>query len=175
MSPYTPALAAVLDAAPITRAERRAARDWYARAREVAVEVAAALDVEVTTGAAIVAAYSIRNDWRTNVAHARQYAAGQVPPGLRQRTVIADACLTHGLDALRGPKTNAFARAIVGDPGAVPVDVWMCRAAGLDVDSPTGRQHEEIADAVRDLAPIYRLPASACQALIWMRVRGSDQ
>lgn len=171
---YAERLTAVLDAAPIRTSERRTADAWYPSAYAVAVEVADALDVDPDTGAAVLAAYSIRTSWAENVEHARQYATGAVPPGLRIRTVIADACLTHGPDALRGPKTRAFARAIAGDVDAVVVDVWMARAAGV-TSTVTPRVHDAVADAVREIAPIYRLTPRACQALIWARVRGSAE
>lgn len=170
-SAYATHLAAVLDRAPITRDEIRQAAAWYPTARRVARTVADRLDVDLPTGAAIVAAYSIRNPWPTNVRDARLYADGITPPGLRQRTVIADACLTHGPDALRGRKTRAFCAAIAGDRTAVPVDVWMARAAGLATLAPTARQHDEIAETVRAMAEARGLAPSTLQALIWARVR----
>ena len=170
-SDYMTSLTALLDSAPITRAETRRAAAWYPSARRIARAIADALDVDLPTGAAIVAAYSIRNTWPGNVRDARLYADGITPPGLRQRTVIADACLTHGPDALRGRKTRAFAAAIAGDRTAVPVDVWMARAAGLAADAPTARQHDEIAATVRALAYARGLAPSTLQALIWTRVR----
>ena len=174
MNAYAQRLAAVLDDRPIRKSEYRTANAWYPAAYGVACDVAEALDVDPDTGAAVLAAYSIRTSWAENVEHARMYAAGAVPPGLRIRTVIADACLTHGPAALRGPKTAAFARAIAGDLDAVVVDVWMGRAAGV-VTTITPRVHDAVADAVRSIAPDYSLTPRACQALIWARVRGSHE
>ncbi len=171
---YTRRLSTLLDARPITRAERRRAARWYVDAGRQADQLAHVLDVDRTTGACILSAYSIRTPWADNVAHAWHYATAETPPpGLRARTVIADAALIHGLDALRGPKTRAFAQAIAGDRSAVVVDVWMCRAAGLDRDNPTARQYRAIAASIAVLARRHGLDPRAMQALIWGRVRGS--
>jgi hypothetical protein len=78
----------------------------------------------------------------------------------------------HGFDALKGLKTNAFARAIAGDTDAVVIDVWMCRAANLGTDSPNKTQYNFLADAVRDAAQIFGLSPRTAQALIWIIVRG---
>jgi hypothetical protein len=86
---------------------------------------------------------------------------------------MADASLVHGFDALKGQKTNAFARAIAGDPNAVVIDVWMCRAGGLDRDDPNKSQYNMLADAVRNIASEHGLTPRTTQALIWIVKRGS--
>jgi hypothetical protein len=166
-------LAAVLDARPITVAERRTARRWYGSAGRHARQIARALDVEHEIGAGIVAAFSVRTSWKQNVEHAHAYARGETPPGLRHRIVMADAVLTHGIDALRGAKTNAFARSIAGDQSAVTVDVWIARAAGINPDRLTPRLYATVVADVTALAPIYGETPRDLQALIWMRARGS--
>jgi len=81
--------------------------------------------------------------------------------------------LILGYDALKGPKTNAFARAIAGDENAVVVDVWMMRAAGCENDSPNKKQYSEVSQAISDIAERFAMTPRACQALIWILVRGS--
>jgi hypothetical protein len=168
-------LAAVLDARPITVAERRTARRWYVTACQHADRIAHVLDVDRQTGAGVLSAFSVRTSWQDNVRDAWTYACGGTPPGLRHRIVMADAVLTHGIDALRGPKTHAFARAIAGDRSAVVVDVWIARAAGLDPNRLTPKQYAAVAADVEHLAPIYGEHPRTLQALIWARVRGSHE
>ena len=171
---YTRRLSRLLDARPITRVERRAAERWYVDAQRHADQLAHVLDVDRVTGACILSAYSIRTSWADNVRDAWHYATADTPPpGLRARTVIADAALVHGLDALRGPKTHAFARACSGDRSAVVVDVWMCRAAGLHRDTPTTVQYRRITAAIESLARRHGMSPRGMQALLWGRVRGS--
>jgi hypothetical protein len=80
----------------------------------------------------------------------------------------------EGFNGLRGAKTNAFARAIAGDPNAVVVDVWMCRAAGLGKDAPNATEYRAIADAIRSIAATrtVNMAPATLQALLWIIVRG---
>lgn len=167
------ALARVLDAAPITRAERVRACRWYSTATAHADRIAHVLDVDRATGAGILSAFSVRTDWDSNVRDAWTYAIGEPVPGLRHRVTMADAVLTGGIDALRGPKTHAFARAIAGDTSAVVVDVWMCRAAGLTRDYPNLGQYRQITADVERLADVHGMTPRDLQALIWLRARAA--
>lgn len=155
----------------VTDAERVAARAWYPTACEHADRIADVLDVDREAAASIIAAYSIRTPWTDNLAHAHEYARGGRPPGLRVRTVIADAAVCHGFAALRGPKTHAFARAIAGDESAVVIDVWMGRA--MRVDRVTPALYPSMVAAVERIAVELDETPRDTQALLWTRVRGS--
>jgi hypothetical protein len=124
--------------------------------------------------ASVIAAFSPRVTWAHNKAKATQYAQGIAPKGLRSHIAAADRCVRDGFDGLRGPKTNAFARAIAGDRDAVVVDVWMCRAAGLEKDAPNATEYRAIADAIRAIAwtPAVCMSPATLQALLWIIVRG---
>ena len=80
---------------------------------------------------------------------------------------MAENAMTLGFNALKGMKTNSFARNIAGDENAVTIDVWMMRAAGLNSDSPNKTQYKELSQAVTDVAIEYRMTPRAMQALIW--------
>lgn len=161
------------------------ALEWYADAREVAVTVAARLDVSVTAGACIVSALSPRCPWSRNVALALDYADGREVRTLGAHVAKCDAIVADdraGRDPLAqfvhtgapGTKTGSFARAIAGDSDAITVDVWMLRAAGItDRDAPTTRQYREIAHAVRRVASERGISPAACQAAAWVGARGS--
>lgn len=159
----------VVDVTPV---EIEAAAAWYPSAGVIAAEVARRLGTSLEVGACVVSAFSPRCTWAQNVVDALRFADGEHVAGFAQKRDAATASLTRGFDALNGPKTNAFARAIAGDPEAVVIDVWMARAAGLATDAPTIVQYREVAEAVRIVARRLGLAPATCQALIWGRVRG---
>jgi hypothetical protein len=146
---------------------------WYADAEKVAEKVAENLDTTLEIGASVVSAFSPRERWTTNVAKAIAFSLGEKVTGLSNNLKMANASLELGFDALKGPKTNAFARAIAGDENAVVVDVWMMRAAGYGVDSPNKTQYTEVTEAIKKVAQEFKLTPRVCQALIWIMVRGS--
>jgi hypothetical protein len=88
---------------------------------------------------------------------------------------MANNALTLGFSALKGLKTNAFAKAIAGDEQAVVIDVWMLRAVGIEKKTPSQSQYNELAEAVKKTAFDYGMTPRAMQALIWIVVRGSAQ
>ena len=148
---------------------------WYRDAEEVAEEVARNLDTTLEVGASIVAAFSPRERWSTNVSKAIAYSLGARPKGLQNNLTMADNAVMLGFDALKGLKTNAFARAIAGDANAVVIDVWMMRAAGMETDSPNKSQYNMLADAVRNVADDFGITPRTAQALIWIVKRGSAE
>lgn len=146
---------------------------WYFEAQEVAEDVAEILSLPLEYGAAIVSAFSPRERWASNVQKAYAFANGKPVTGLSNNLKMANDAKAHGFDALRGQKTNAFARAIAGDNNAVVIDVWMCRAANASTDSPSKGLYNILADAVRIVADEYGISPRTCQALIWIVIRGS--
>jgi hypothetical protein len=155
-----------------TLAQMEQASVWYRDAEEVAEEVARNLDTTLEVGASIVAAFSPRERWSTNVAKAIAFSLGQTPKGLGNNLRMAQASMVAGFDALNGLKTNAFARAIAGDADAVVIDVWMMRAAGMDTDSPNKSQYLALSSAVAAVADEFSITPRTAQALIWIIVRG---
>jgi hypothetical protein len=156
-----------------TLAQTEAAATWYFEAQEVAEDVAEILGVDLERGASIVSAFSPRERWATNVAKAYAFANGKPVSGLTNNLRMAEAATVAGFDALKGLKTNAFARAIAGDTNAVVIDVWMMRAAGMPTDSPNKSQYAAISESVREVAAEFGITPRTAQALIWIIVRGS--
>jgi len=173
--------------ASATPADIKRAGTWYCDAMAFAESlctIAPSWTLEVS--ASVVSAFSPRVTWALNKRKAAEYAMGQRPAGLRSALDAADRCQREGYDGLRGPKTNAFARAIGGDPDAVVIDIWMCRAAGLTYgpkskyagqakDAPSITEYRGIAAAVRTVADAWNMPAADMQALLWIIVRGKAE
>lgn len=154
----------------------KAACKWYGEANIFAYSLMAIRpewDIEVA--ASVVSAFSPRVTWAHNKVKALQYAEGITPKGLRSHVNAADRVCRMGFDGLRGLKTNAFARAIAGDPEAVVVDVWMCRAAGLGKDAPNVTEYRAIESAIRKFARDHSSEPATMQALLWILARGNSQ
>ena len=168
---YRARFIALLEEATFGQVEQAAL--WYADAEKVAHEVARNLDTTLEIGASVISAFSPRERWSSNVEKAVAFSLGKKVTGLSNNLKMAQASLHLGFDALKGPKTNAFARAIAGDQNAVVVDVWMMRAAAIDKDSPNKTQYAEVSQAVRDVAKSRGMTPRTMQALLWILVRGS--
>jgi hypothetical protein len=151
------------------------AAKWYFEAEKVANQVAENLDTSLEIGASVVSAFSPRERWTSNVRKAIQFSLGEKVVGLSNNLKMAEASIHLGYEALRGPKTNAFARAIAGDENAVVVDIWMMRAGGFGIDSPSKIQYTEVTEAIKTVADKFGLTPRTTQALIWIMVRGSGE
>ena len=174
---YTDSYRAIVSTA--TPAQIEQAVQWYADAELVAHEMVGifaknGMDVNIEITASVISAFSPRNRWSRNVMQALNFAHGMDNyVGLKNNLVMAENAMLYGFDALKGMKTNSFARNIAGDENAVTIDVWMMRAAGLTNDSPNKTQYRELSQAVTDVAIEYRMTPRAMQALIWIIFRGS--
>jgi hypothetical protein len=159
-----------------TLAQVEQASVWYHEAQEVAEDVAEIMGVSLEVGASIVSAFSPRERWATNVAKAYAFANGKPVAGLQNNYRMAQAALENGFDALKGQKTNAFARAIAGDTNAVVIDTWMIKAAGMDASKGVNKSdYNMLADTVRNIASEHGLTPRTAQALIWIVKRGNHE
>ena len=173
MSNYTKIYSEIAKSATYGQIEQ--ASKLYMDSERVAAEVARNLGSTLEVGATVVSAFSPRERWTNNVTKAISFSLGRDVPGFKNNMKMANNGLTMGFDALNGPKTNAFARAIAGDEQAVVIDVWMLRALGIEKKSPTQSTYREMARAVRTVAMEYGMTPRAMQALIWIIVRGSAE
>jgi hypothetical protein len=160
-------------AAKATYGQIEQASKWYLDAERVAEEVARNLNTTLEIGATVVSAFSPRERWARNVTNAIKFSLGENVTALGNNIKMANSALTMGFSALRGDKTNAFAKAIAGNENAVVIDVWMLRALGIEKKSPSQSQYIEMAKAVTNVAMEHGMTPRAMQALIWIIVRGS--
>ena len=173
LTDYTRIYADIASRATFGQVEQ--ASKWYLDAENVARDVARNLDTTLEIGATVVSAFSPRERWARNVVNAVTFSLGEPVTALGNNIRMANAGLTLGFDALKGQKTNAFARAIAGDENAVVIDVWMLRALGIEKKTPSQSQYKEMASAVTIVAGIHGMTPRAMQALIWIVVRGSGE
>lgn len=151
------------------------ASKWYVDAERIAEQVATNLNTTLEVGASVVSAFSPRERWSVNVARAISFSLGKEVHCLKNNIVMANNALTLGFHALKGLKTNSFAKAIAGDEQAVVIDVWMLRAVGIEKKTPNQTQYNELAMAVKSAAFAVGMTPRSAQALIWIIVRGSAE
>jgi len=151
------------------------ASKWYVDAERIAEQVATNLGTTLEVGATVVSAFSPRERWSVNVARAISFSLGKEVTCLKNNIVMANNALTMGFNALKGLKTNAFAKAIAGDEQAVVIDVWMLRAVGIEKKTPNQSLYNELANAVKSAAFEVGMTPRSAQALIWIIIRGSAE
>lgn len=145
---------------------------WYARARELAMDIAG----DMRLGAGLLAAYSPATGWKLTVRNARgMYESRRDQPTLGMSNRKARRILDGEdfEDVLTGQKTLNFARAIAGDGDAVVIDRWAIRAAvGGTWERVTSAQYKIIAEAYREAARIADVMPADMQAITWLVTRG---
>ena len=146
---------------------------WYNEAQQFAMHLTTITPWSLEVAASVVSAFSPRNKWANNKAQALLFASGGKPKGLKNNLRMAQASTRLGFNALKGLKTNAFARAISGDMTAVVIDTWMVKAAGLDSTKSLSKgKYFALASAVTAVALGMGWSNAATQAVIWCAVRG---
>ena len=163
-----------------TPAQIEQATQWYADAELLAHDIVRIFNLRgiacnVEQASCVISAFSPRQRWSRNVVQALEFAHGGEPAGLKNNLRMAQFSLVDGFNALKGLKTNAFAKAIAGDENSVTIDVWMCKAGGLNTDRPTKNQYADLVNAVKDVAFELNLTPRTTQALIWIIFRGSAE
>jgi hypothetical protein len=146
---------------------------WYCEAQAFAKHLTTLTPWTLEVASSVVSSFSPRNKWANNKAHALSFAMGVNPKGLKNNLRMAQASTRLGFGALKGAKTNAFARAISGDMSAVVIDTWMIKAAGLDSTKSVNKtQYATLAAAVCRVAHAMKWDNAQAQAAIWCAVRG---
>lgn len=147
---------------------------WYSQEQQLVKELAVIHDLPIEVVASVVASFSPRNRWVHNVFLATEFLAGNPVATLGNNIKMAQKSLVKGFDALKGQKTNAFARNLAGDLTAVTIDTWMIKAAGLDNRKGVNRtQYNSLSVAITNVANMYAIPPAVMQAIIWVQIRGA--
>ena len=140
--------------------------DWYRTARPLVAAMAYAAGASERDTAYALSAFSPRVSVRRSVSLAwSALTLGPAPAGSLPCATIA---WRHYLATgdLRGPKTRAFARNLLGNEESITVDVWVLRGLGHPV--PTGpRMYHQSAGVVRMLADLLEMAPARCQAALW--------
>lgn len=173
-----------------TPADIESGSRWYGGAEIIVQGIAAASGDTNETVAAVVAQLSPRTTWDRNVMGAwtlcltGAQASGIMTAnyGRAVSTLDAGRAGQDPIATIKGPKTNSFARNILGDRTAVTVDAWACRIAldpdwrrgdSGDVERMLGRAgtYDAVANAYRVVAARLGIDATTLQASTWIRAR----
>lgn len=161
-----------------TPGDHQAGAAWYAKARDLAAELAAEHGHTVEQAAAAIAHLSVRQTWKGNRRAARDLLRDPAtrPAGIMTREYgkALDALQSDDpLSTFTGPKTRRFYLNILGDPTVVTVDVWAARTAGITEQALKRRGvYGEIEHAFRLAARRRQVTPSTLQAVAWVVERG---
>lgn len=129
--------------------------------------------------ACAVAHLSPRQSWVRNKAMTTELVTTGTTRGLGACIRRAETALVSSdpLATVRGPKTNSFARNLLGLYDSVTVDVWAYRAACPtgNVENMGPREYREIAQAYIDTAKFFGVSPAQFQAIVWVTVRGNAE
>lgn len=159
-------------------------RYWYEETRQVIERLMPGEDINLFID--VLCATSINSTLKSNVTKAvRQYwnivnglpTSGDLPAMIYQIELVRQGLPLHGRKVL------AFSKAMKGDPDAVVVDVWLCRAFGIDSEyfnkqrgathtrSPSKREYETVERYVRRYAKRNGFQAREASSMIWSGIR----
>lgn len=113
----------------------RAGHDGHTWYHDASIEITAAakiLNVEPKYLASLLAIFSPKTSVTRSIRHAIRYAkTGEFNQDVMRGTCAAIATFEK-TGKINGLKTEPFSRAILGDPDAVVLDVWMSRAMDIE-------------------------------------------
>lgn len=149
---------------------------WYWEAQHDIRELAEELNKPFHNIAYAVAALSNQMQWSRNIEVVRQLANGNNAVGMKDPIDKAKACLRGELDALKGPKVNAFALALTGDMSAAVIDRWIMRIVNgrnSKKIAPTQKQYGRITKALEVASKMVGQSVAQFQATIWLQIRST--
>jgi hypothetical protein len=150
---------------------RAVALDWYADALEGCEIFAARHGIPLERVVGHLAVTSPRVDVARNASLAAQSLL-EGPDGLYLPSHVASVRHFDATGEIRGPKTRAFYHAILGDPSAVVVDVWVARAIG-ETGRLEGARYKRAENVIRSLAGKVGISPREAQACIWYGARAA--
>ncbi len=142
-------------------------RYWYADAATEIRATAAALAIDPRELASLLALFSPRVQVRRSIDNALDYVKNAEFHHSVMRSTRAAVLHWENTGVIRGKKTEPFSRAVIGDGDAVVVDVWMCRAIGIDHKKLNKSAYAECVKRIRKAALLCDMTPAECQAAIW--------
>jgi hypothetical protein len=146
-------------------------KDWYARAECQIHYAADELRVSPSLLAGLLSAYSPRVQVHRSILYAVHRATMGTHPRGAMSTVRSSVEFFEEHGYLRGPKTEAFRRSLLGDQRSVVLDVWMSVAMGLKQTAfSSTKNYIHYSGLVCAAADELGVTPSQCQAMVWSGV-----
>lgn len=143
-------------------------RGWYLQAHQQVRHLAGLLGVSTVRCADLLSLFSPRVAVKRSINFTVHYLTtnGEFRQDVT-RSVRAAVAYYEQTGIIRGPKTSAFASAIMQDESAVVLDTWMAQAMRVDQREFVRQRYEYHADVVRRVSVRLGIPAARTQAAIW--------
>ena len=161
-----------------TEIQRLNGMNWYSDAQKESAHMASVSGWNVLQCAALLAHTSPKAKWAKNREAAWTIAIEgpteecDMTKGImytNQRRAIASLIADDTLSTFGGPKTRAFCLNISGDMSAVTLDVWMCKAIGIEQKLLDRKGlYGAIADVFREVANSEGISPAQLQAIVWV-------
>ncbi|HUW96973.1 MAG TPA: hypothetical protein VMW58_14415 [Anaerolineae bacterium] len=148
--------------------EGHTGRRWYqdSKASIDAYAMRHGLDAGVVCDTLAILSPRVTVERGVRLAHA-WLTTGRADKAMRHRVKALESYAHSG--TFGGPKVNAFAMALRGDPHAIVIDAWMYRAARID--KPGVKAYRHVESMVQDAASVLGWPYRETQATIWQGAR----
>jgi hypothetical protein len=149
---------------------------WYAAIREhIHREFGKDADLFIDLLAATSPRMQVRSNWRAAKRIYRQWKSG-IPVDLTgvMRPHRPNIWRALRREPLKGEKVRRFAENLRGDSDVVTIDVFVCRALGVEQKSLTPSRYAELEQGLREAA--YRHGVRPCeyQAALWQVQRQAE-
>lgn len=164
-----------------TEIQRLNGMNWYADTQNEAAEMSAISGLSLIQCAAVLAHTSPKAKWAKNREAAWNIINNrpaidcdnsELIAGImygNQRRAIKALMVDDTLSTFGGPKTRSFCLNISGDMSAVTLDVWMCKAIGIEQKLLDRKGlYGAIADVFREVANSEGISPAQLQAIVWV-------
>jgi hypothetical protein len=121
---------------------------------------------------------SIKRNWRQTAAILAAYITRQEKPKQFGR-IIENVMYSHLPNVIRalqrrpinGPKVSRFAENLKGNLQVVTIDVWICKAYGIDQKKLTSALYNRLEKKIQADAKRAKTTPAGLQAVIWYAIR----
>ncbi len=121
---------------------------------------------------------SVKKNWKLSDSLLKAYLDRDAKPEAWAK-IISDLMPAHLINVIRalqgrpikGPKVSRFAENLKGNLDVVTIDVWICKAYGIEHKRLTSRVYEQLESKIIKEAIAANVKPANYQALIWYCIR----
>jgi len=87
------------------------------------------------------------------------------------KTLVPNVKRALNRERLHGEKVNRFAKNLKGDYECVTIDIWMCRAYGIESKRLDTKLYKKLESKIKREAEKLGIQPASYQAIIWCKIR----